>query len=89
MFDPTFSEQFESCEVTKTTGETAQLVCINDQPFTQIPYSCYSNGGRQTWRATFTCDEVAEVVVTCYLRDEVYIFTVGEAARPQVCSRFG
>lgn len=89
LFDSMFNPEFDGCQVKKTSGEVAPLICINDQPFTQIPFSCFSNGNRQTWRASFPCEEAAEVLVTCQLGSDSYVFTVSEAARGQVCSRFG
>ena len=84
-----FTKQFDSCEVRTNTGETAQLICINDQPWTQTPFSCFSNGNRQTWRANFRCNEMGEVKVTCRLPDQEVIFTVPEEQRGQICNRFG
>lgn len=87
LFSSQFSEQFDSCEIALNSGTTAQLICINDQPWTQIPYSCFTNGNRQTWRANFKCGSVAEVKVTCYQNSNKYVFTVPEGARNQICSR--
>lgn len=84
-----FTEQFDRCEIALNTGETKQLVCINNQPWTQIPFSCFSNGNRQTWRADFKCSSAAEVKVTCFEDNQEIIFTVPEAQRGQICSRFG
>ena len=84
-----FTEQFDSCEVRKTDGTVAQLFCNNTVPWTQIPFSCFSNGNRQTWRANFPCGEVAEVLITCRSFNQEVVFTVPEAARGAVCSRFG
>ena len=84
-----YTEQFDSCEVLLTNGEIAQLICINDQPWTQIPYSCFSNGNRQTWRASFNCNEVAEIKITCRDGEDEYIFTVPDNALGHVCTRFG
>ena len=87
LFSSAFSEQFDSCETVLNTGETAQLICINNQPWTQIPYSCFTNGNRQTWRANFKCSSVAEVKITCYKDSAQYVFTLPAGATNQVCSR--
>lgn len=84
-----YTVEFERCEIRLRSGQVAQLRCINDQPWTQIPYSCFSNGNRQTWRADFKCSDVAEVSVTCREEKQEIVFTVPERQRGQVCSRFG
>ena len=89
LLDASFTEEFDSCEIKLNTGETRQLTCINDQPWTQIPFSCFSNGNRQTWRADFKCGSVAEVKVTCREEKQEVIFTVPEAQRGNICTRFG
>jgi len=89
LFSSKFTNEFSSCELMLNDGSTAQLICINNQPWTQTPFSCFSNGGRQTWRANFKCDAAGSVEVLCKDTDVDYIFTVPAAARAQVCSRFG
>lgn len=88
LFSAQFNNQFDSCQVTLVDGSTAQLICINDQPWTQVPYSCFTNGDRQTWRATFGCSHVAEVKVICHIGTAEYIFTVPDTYLGSVCSRF-
>ncbi|MCC6931773.1 MAG: hypothetical protein IT292_00755 [Deltaproteobacteria bacterium] len=88
LFSSQFQNQFDRCEVTLNTGEVSQLICINDQPWTQVPYSCFTNGDRQTWRASAKCSSMAEVKATCYSGVTQYVFTVVEANRHAVCSRF-
>lgn len=82
-----FTTQFDNCEVKTKDGQTAQLLCINDQAWTQIPYSCFTNGNRQTWRANFKCSNAAEVTVVCRDTTQEVTFTVDAARRNQVCSR--
>lgn len=82
-----FTKQFDNCEVQTTDGQTAQLLCINDQEWTQIPFSCFTNGNRQTWRANFKCSNAAQVRVVCRDTTQEVTFTVDEARRNQVCSR--
>ncbi|MEZ4753511.1 MAG: hypothetical protein R3A13_04270 [Bdellovibrionota bacterium] len=89
LLSSSFRDQFDSCKLKKTSGETVDLLCLNTVPWTQIPYSCFSNGNRQTWRANFKCNEAAEVKVTCYEDKQEVVFTVPEAQRGAVCSRFG
>jgi len=89
LLSASFTEQFDSCEITNNAGETVPLVCINDQPFTQIPFSCFSNGNRQTWRAPIPCEQVGAVRAICRSFNQEVTFTVPEAQRGQVCSRFG
>ena len=84
-----FTEQFDSCEIPVRSGRKAQLTCINDQPWTQIPFSCFSNGNRQTWRASFGCSEVAEITVTCYQFNQEVVFTLPDESKFRVCTRFG
>lgn len=89
LFNAQITVQYDNCEVRRTSGEIAQLTCIDDQPWTNPPYSCFNNGGRQTWHASFRCEDAAEVLVTCHKGIDTVIFTVPEAQRGQVCSRFG
>lgn len=89
LFSSSFRSQFDRCEVQRNDGTTAQLRCIDDQPFTQIPFSCFSNGNRQTWRADFRCGSAAAVSVTCFDANQEVTFTVPEGQRGNVCSRFG
>ena len=84
-----FTEQFDSCEVMLNTGETEQLLCINDQPWTQIPFSCFSNGNRQTWRANFSCHNMAEVSVVCKSPSQEVTFSVADEQKGNICTRFG
>ena len=88
LFSSKFTQEFNSCETTLNTGEVAQLICINTEEWTQVPFSCFSNGNRQTWRANFKCEAMAEVKVTCFDDNQEIDFTVPEAQRGQICSRF-
>jgi len=84
-----FTTQFDSCEIKKKSGETAQLTCLNSVPWTQTPFSCFSNGNRQTWRANFKCSDVAEIKVVCQDSMQEVTFTLeNEAARTNVCGRY-
>ena len=89
LLNPVFTKQFDSCEIRKSNGETGQLICINDQPWTHVPYSCFSNGNRQTWRANFPCEEVAEVKVICKDFHQEVTFTVPDSVKNSICTRFG
>ncbi len=82
-----FNQQFDNCELQTNDGLTTQLLCINDQEWTQTPFSCFTNGNRQTWRANFKCSKAAEVRVVCRDTTQEVTFTVDEARRNQVCSR--
>ena len=84
-----FTTRFNSCEIKLASGEVAQLLCIDNEDWTQVPFSCFSNGNRQTWRANFTCDKVAEVLVTCRDAMQEVVFTVPDELRGLVCNRFG
>jgi hypothetical protein len=84
-----FTKAFDTCEVKLNTGEIAQLICIDDQPWTQTPFSCFTNGNRQTWRAPFGCSSAGEVKVTCRDPNQEVIFTVPDANLGSVCQRFG
>ena len=89
LLSSSYTEQFDSCTIQTITGETAELFCLDDAPFTQIPFSCFSNGDRQTWRANFTCDQVATIDVICRSSTQEVRFTVPETQMAQVCTRFG
>lgn len=89
LLSPQFTTQFDSCEIRKSNGEIGQLICINDQPWTHVPFSCFSNGNRQTWRANFRCDEVAEVKVTCRDFQQEVIFAAPAGQTGSLCTRFG
>lgn len=84
-----FTKQFESCSIKKNTGETEQLICINDQPWSHVPFSCFSNGGRQTWRANFKCWEAGEVKVTCKDTNQEVVFAAPAGQGGAICNRFG
>lgn len=84
-----YATQFDSCEVPLNDGTIGQLICINDQPWTHVPFSCFSNGGRQTWRANFRCSSAARVEATCKSGTTEVKFTVPAAQLSQVCTRFG
>ena len=88
-----YKTRFDTCEVRKRSGEIAQLTCIDDQPWTHNPYSCFANpdasGERQHWRANFECQDAAEVKVVCRDQNQEVTFTVAEEKRRSVCSRFG
>ena len=84
-----FTTQFDSCEIMLNTGEIAQLICINNEEWTQVPFSCFSNGNRQTWRANFTCDAVGEVRVVCRDATREVTFVAPDPFIGSVCSRFG
>lgn len=89
LLSPKFSTQFDSCEIPVRSGGMATLTCINDQPWTHIPYSCFANGDRQHWRANFKCSDVAEIKVVCRSADMEVTFTAPEGQRGSICTRFG
>ncbi|MCB0328384.1 MAG: hypothetical protein KDD70_01940 [Bdellovibrionales bacterium] len=89
LLSPKYTTRFDTCELTLIDGSTAQLLCIDFEEWTQIPFSCFSNGGRQTWRANFGCDDAALVEVTCRDATQEVVFTVDGPAVSAVCSRFG
>lgn len=84
-----YTKRFETCEIPLKDGTTAQLTCIDNQPWTHTPYSCFANGDRQHWRASFRCSSVAQIRVRCRLAGKTYIFTVDEGSRGNVCTRYG
>lgn len=88
-----YSTQFESCSLKKTDGTTAPLTCINNAPWTHIPYSCFGNplggGDRQHWRADFRCGSAAAVEVICSLGLDTYVFIAPDGRLGEVCTRFG
>lgn len=88
-----YSEQFDTCSVKKTDGTTVPLTCINNVPWTHIPYSCFGNpiGGkdRQHWRADFRCGSAAAVEVICHLGLDTYVFQAPDGRLGEVCTRFG
>lgn len=89
LFSAKFTTRFDSCEVPLNDGTVGQLVCIDNQPWTHVPFSCFSNGGRQTWRANFPCSAAARVEVTCRDAMQQVVFTVPDGSVGAVCSRFG
>lgn len=84
-----FTEQFDTCEVPMADGTIGQLICINNQPWTQTPYSCFTNGDRQTWRAPFGCEDAGDVKVTCKQENQEVIFTVPDGVGKNTCQRYG
>ena len=89
LANPAYTEQFDNCEIQDTSGATVQLICINNQPWTMIPFSCFSNGNRQTWRAPFGCGEVAQVRIVCRRPGLEVTFQAPPGLEGAVCSRLG
>ena len=93
LFDGSFSEQFESCEIPLADGTITQLDCNDRSSFTQFPFSCFSNPladglRRQTWRATVPCEQLGEVRVTCRLGADTFIFEAPNGQLGNVCTEF-
>lgn len=84
-----YIQRFDTCEIPTVDGGIAQLTCLDTVPWTHIPYSCFSNGNRQTWRSNFSCHNVAEIEVTCRDATREVIFTVPDQLKQSVCQRFG
>ena len=87
LLDAKFTKQFDNCEVVTNTGATEQLHCINTEEWTQIPFSCFSNGNRQTWRANFRCGTMSDVKVVCRNPEREVTFVAPDHLRGSVCSR--
>lgn len=69
-----FEKQFEKCAVELKDGTMHELRCIDNAPWTHTPFSCFSNGERQTWRvgvaaksvkrdAKIYCEELTQTCV--------------------------
>lgn len=88
-----YSTAFDSCTVKKTDGTTVPLTCIDNAPWTHIPFSCFGNpingADRQHWRADFRCGSAAAVEVICHLGLDTYIFLAPNGRVGEVCTRFG
>lgn len=84
-----FTTQFNTCKIRNSAGEIVDLFCLNSVPWTQIPFSCFSNGNRQTWRANFKCSSVGEVRVSCQDSVQTVEFVAPGGATGNVCTRFG
>lgn len=89
LLDASYSTRFDTCEIPLNTGEVAQLHCIDTEEWTQIPFSCFSNGNRQTWRGDFKCSSVGEITVTCRDSGREVVFTVPDEVKGHICTRFG
>ena len=79
LIDDRFTGQFDSCTVRRTNGTTSDLTCIDDSPFTQTPFSCFSNGNRQTWRADFRCNRAETVEMVCSDRCQEVVFSANSS----------
>lgn len=88
LFSSKFTTQFQSCVMRLNTGEIAGLFCLNSVPWTQTPFSCFSNGNRQTWRANFRCSSAGEVRVLCNDGLQNIEFIAPNGALGNVCTRF-
>lgn len=84
-----YTTRFDTCEIPLNDGTTAQLLCIDTESWTHTPYSCFSNGGRQTWRASFGCSKAARIEVVCRDSDKEVVFTVPFGQEGRICERFG
>lgn len=89
LLDRQFTERFDTCEIPLTNGEMGRLECLDTVPWTHTPYSCFANGDRQHWRATFRCGSVAKVEVVCRDENQEVTFKVPEGQEGWVCTRFG
>lgn len=89
LLDRQFTERFDTCEIPLVSGEMAHLECVDYVPWSHTPYSCFANGDRQHWRASFRCGSVAEIRVVCRDENQEVTFTVPEEQRGWVCTRFG
>lgn len=89
LFSAKYTERFDNCEIALKDGSTAQLYCQDNVPWTHVPYSCFANGNRQTWRTDFKCSSPSEVKVTCRLRGAEYEFSAPDGATGWTCNRFG
>lgn len=74
LFDSKFNQEFESCTLSLADGTAHNLSCLKAE-FTEVPFSCFSNGDRQTWRAGVRCEEVSDnPIVQCELAGTSYVF---------------
>ena len=84
-----YTTRFDTCQVRMNDGTTADLFCNDQVPWTEIPFSCFSNGNRQTWRANFRCESAAEVRVVCRDANQEITFEAPEGGLGSICNRFG
>ncbi len=89
LLNSRYTTRFDTCEVLRSTGEISQLDCNDRAPWTEEPFSCFSNGRRQTWRASFRCQSAAEIRVICRSSTQEVTFTVDDNNLGRVCERFG
>ncbi len=94
LLDSVFQGQFDDCKIKTGANEYRNLNCIDNAPWTQIPYSCFSNPvgnnpPRQTWRADIKCDQVEEIEIVCSDECQSVTFTVMNEDINKVCERWG
>lgn len=89
LLGPEHTGRFDSCEIERTNGEFEQLDCNDRVPWSHEPYSCVANGGREHWRATFRCDQSAQVRIVCSNFSEEVTFEARGPAILAVCDRHG
>lgn len=84
-----FTTRFDTCSIKDKSGKEINLTCIDNQPWTGIPYSCFANGNRQHWRFPINCKNVGKVQVTCRDRCQEVKFSVSKSDKDKTCERFG
>lgn len=88
LFSSKFKKQFNECVANLKNGQSYNLTCVDDQPWTQTPYSCFSNGNRQTWRAKLSCDKFRNATITCKDSNQEITFKAKNNNR-RACNRHG
>lgn len=94
LLDPAFSSQFDECKIKTGSNTYESLTCINDAPWTQVPFSCFSNpvagrGLRQTWRSGLACEDIHRVEVICTDSCQSVTFKAPQGSLRKVCERLG
>ena len=76
-----FERQFARCEVELKDGRLEALDCVDNVPWTQTPFSCFSNGNRQTWRLKLPASRIKnKAKITCYEKNQACTWQLGGSA---------
>lgn len=83
------TNRFNRCRIEKVDGSVADLDCNDRVEWSHVPFSCVANGGREHWRALFTCEDAALVRVICTNPTEELTVEAAGVGLGAVCSRHG
>lgn len=78
LIDKSFVLQFKSCVIESKNSNSIPLTCLDSVQWTQTPFSCFSNGDRQTWRLDVQATAIKnKALITCIDDNQVCNWQLG------------